>query len=367
MEAVRALAEEIGPRPPGSKEEERAARWCAARLSEYGYAVDVESFPSRRAYQGWYALYFLIAAAGAMLVVPAPVAAMILGSAAVVLYARDADGRPLLRPRAVESRNVVARRPGAPKLVVTAHLDSARASLSFHPRVAASLRSFVVGLHTALLFVPVLAAIAWVAQVDSGLPGALWIASGAPAAYLLLAAALQVHTLLRMPLVPGANDNASGVEVMMRLARSGPDGVWFVATGSEESGMLGIQAFLDGHAHEVGTARFLNIDSVGAGEIVAAWEEGSVRAHEADPAMLAVAEAAGAAAASYRVLPTDATVVLTRRLKGLSLLAVDDRGVVPNRHWTTDITGAVDGVALDRAEAIARAVMTSVVAVGAEQ
>ena len=361
MDVVRALSEEIGPRPACSREEARAAGWCSARLGEMGYEVTVESFASRADCKPWHAVFFSIALAGAVLVVVLPLAAVVLGCAAAVLYARDADGRPLIKPRAGESRNVVARSPGSaePDVVVVAHVDSARSSLLFHPRFVPGIRIAAVILHGALFLVPLLGAAAWIAEAEGGPPRYFGLASGAVAAVLAFATALHVHAYLRMPAVPGANDNASGVEVLMRLASERPEGVWFVVTGSEDAGMIGIQAFLDTHAHEVGGARFVNLDSVGAGRLIAAEEEGMVSARRADPVMLRAAEDAGAEAVDFRALPTDATVLLARKYKALSLLAVDDRGVPPNWHRPGDVAENVDPGAVDRAAEVARSVVAA--------
>jgi hypothetical protein len=70
---------------------------------------------------------------------------------------------------------------------------------------------------------------------------------------------------------PGAHDNASGVGVLLELARhlretarQLPFAVRFVAFGAEELGMLGAKAYLDRHAADLSLCDLLfNIDSVG--------------------------------------------------------------------------------------------------------
>jgi hypothetical protein len=41
VDAVRFLADEIGPRPPCSDAEERAALWCADRFEKLGFDASV--------------------------------------------------------------------------------------------------------------------------------------------------------------------------------------------------------------------------------------------------------------------------------------------------------------------------------------
>lgn len=367
METIRALAHEIGPRPSCSPAEERAAEWCAANLSEMGYDVAIEEFESRLGYYTWYAGFFALSLVAALLIVPVPAASIVLGLAGLLLYARDSDGRPLIKPRGGRSRNVVARpaRTDGPEIIVVAHLDSARSSPSFHPKMVNNFHTSVVTLNLALATVPVLGAAAWIAEAGDSVPTGLWIPAVVLAAYLAFAIGMLLYGQFRMSDVPGANDNASGVAVLMRLARMDWDGrAWFVVTGSEEVGMVGAQAFLDSHRSEVTSARILNIDNVGAGRLIAITSEGVLRERRADPVMVEVAARAGASDEPFKGLPTDATTFLAARARAMTLLAVNDHGVPPNWHWRTDTIDNVDPEALDRATAAARAVMEAIVLKG---
>jgi acetylornithine deacetylase/succinyl-diaminopimelate desuccinylase-like protein len=77
---------------------------------------------------------------------------------------------------------------------------------------------------------------------------------------------------------PGANDNASGVAVLLELARrygsrkpAPAVTLRFVAFGAEELGLLGAKAYLEKHQRELENCRMLfNIDTVGGdGKVVA--------------------------------------------------------------------------------------------------
>jgi hypothetical protein len=163
----------------------------------------------------------------------------------------------------------------------------------------------------------------------------------------------------KVALVAGANDNASGVEVLLRVAADGPPGTWFVVTGSEEVGMLGAQAFFERHRAAVGGARVLNLDSLGAGRVTAVSEEGILQARRADARMLDEAEEAGAEVRPFRSLPTDATPLLARKIPALTLIGLNERGVPPNWHWKTDTPEHIDESVLQAATGIARAVVWS--------
>jgi len=84
---------------------------------------------------------------------------------------------------------------------------------------------------------------------------------------------------------PGANDNASGVAVLLELARHfrslktpPPFSMRFVAFGAEELGMLGAKAYLERHQSELQNCELLfNIDTVGGDKAIFAETRGGVR------------------------------------------------------------------------------------------
>ena len=72
---------------------------------------------------------------------------------------------------------------------------------------------------------------------------------------------------------PGADDNASGISVMLELAKyfrqqgSIPFNLKFIAFGAEEVGMLGSQAYLNKHSSEFGNCVLnINLDAIGGHE-----------------------------------------------------------------------------------------------------
>jgi hypothetical protein len=89
-------------------------------------------------------------------------------------------------------------------------------------------------------------------------------------------------------LFPGANDNASGVAMMMDLARfyakpaNQPDyTIIFIAFGSEEAGMLGSKYFVDNPKVPLQDIRFMiNLDLMGTGEKGLMVVNGTVHADE---------------------------------------------------------------------------------------
>jgi len=78
-------------------------------------------------------------------------------------------------------------------------------------------------------------------------------------------------------IIPGANDNASAVAVMMGVARALAENkitlkrsVLFVAFGAEEQGIMGSKAYLDNPVRPLDKSILLNMDGVGIGHSIRA-------------------------------------------------------------------------------------------------
>lgn len=299
-------------RPPCTARERAEAERVAAALGEAGYAAHVESFASRRSAEPWLAAYVGLSAVAALLAYPLPLAAAVLGASAVVLHARDSDGRPLLVRRSCTGTNAVALSPHAPPpdLVVVAPLLQ-RADRSREE----TRRTLLLCLQALMLAVPTGGAIAWPAEVGNGLPRAV-AAFGAGAAVALVALLLFLHRPPREP----DHDRSSAAELLLALAPLLTDRrVWLIGTGAPESGTSAIVALLDEHPEELSGCTWLNLVPGRSGEVVAVSEEGTWRERRADRWLLDAAEEAGAAVRPYRASPTNATPLLARHRRALTL------------------------------------------------
>jgi Zn-dependent M28 family amino/carboxypeptidase len=163
-----------------------------------------------------------------------------------------------------------------------------------------------------------------------------------PAAVLTLAVAL-VLDQARSAVVPGANDNASGVagvlELVGRLARERPDGLEVVALfpGCEESGMGGMAAWLGSQELDPERTLVIGLDTVGSGEPVVLEAEGGlwpVRYREEDVARAGLRR--------WRLGAwTDPVLARLAGLRAVSILSVRDGGF-PNYHLPSDTPDQVD-------------------------
>ena len=169
------------------------------------------------------------------------------------------------------SHNVIGGQPPAEaitqRVVLVSYLDTPPAARSFKtPRRARFFRgTIILGAFSLLASVPLyllggLNVWAW-AFVGAGLCGLLQS--------LMIFQALQAD---HGDFTPGANNNASGMGVVLALAeriKSTPlrhTEVWFVCCGSQTTGNVGLRALLQQHGDELSEAWFIGFEGVGVGQ-----------------------------------------------------------------------------------------------------
>jgi Peptidase family M28 len=349
VEALAAI--ERGSASPG---ELRSAEWIAGRLLQEGAAdVRIEPFEYQGTFAHAQAIHF---AAGAL---AALARSRLLAAAALASFELEYSGRAQWLRRVLPTstgHNVIARLPaiGPPErtVVLVAHHDAARTGLMWDPRFTAlgDQAAAKSGKRASLALLPEAAFVA----------AALGLRK-LPATVLGLALALSLDQA-RSAVVPGANDNASGVagvlELVRRLAAERPRGLELIALfpGCEESGMGGMAAWLDSASLDPERTLVIGLDTIGSGEPVVVEAEGglwSVRYREQD---VAAAERAGLR--RWRLGAwTDPVLAALRGLPALSILSVRDGGF-PNYHLPSDTPDNVDircvEACVDAAEVISR-------------
>ena len=285
MEVIRELCSFEG-RLAGSDAERRAANRVAERLRGIGREAEVE--PTHVHPQVWliHATHALLGFAGSLLGVAEPVAGFAVVLVAAASLYLDFNTRFYLLRRLFfrrASQNVFS--PGShpekpARVILTAHLDAARTGYLFNERsrrrealVPSSLR--LVLSPPRILFwslaslVPLLGA--RMAGLDEPWVGLLQLP---PTLALLIAAFLLVDIELSS-VVPGANDDASGVATALSLAEAldaDPPrhlAVGVLLTGGEECGMEGMRAFVHEHRPELDRAStyFLALETLGIGRL----------------------------------------------------------------------------------------------------
>jgi hypothetical protein len=157
--------------------------------------------------------------------------------------------------------------------------------------------------------------------------------------------------------VPGANDNGSGVVTLLAVARrllADPPRdirVILLSTGAEESFSEGIKAFGERHFDELprGSTFFLSIDQVGSGShLLVLRGEGFLKIQEYPPRALELMDGL-AEELGIPLFPnlrlhngTDGLEPLAAGYETASLCGCDDLKQPGNYHWPSDVSEHVE-------------------------
>jgi hypothetical protein len=394
---VRALAEQIGPRPAGSPAERQAFDYLAGRLEAGGWRVErtPASFAPVPRFFPWYGLGGVILAVAGW---AAPRYPLVAALAPVGLVFLPQAARWILRRRARtgQSENLLAlpgegaspplgegASPSPGRLLLCAHVDSARAS-AFRHRALLWLRSktLFLGLRLAFLF----AVMAGLAALGVGLPPLLkdlllWAGALFGALWVLV----EVYDQAAAPRYsPGAYDNASGVGLLLALAehlgasggnadtdakrasRKGEDSrlstvlarnIGFLFTGAEETGLHGALAFADRIAEDPQWrgARVLNVDMMGAGDrLVYVSRDGLIWPRRTDARLnaLVARSAPGIGELSQTLRSGDHLPFLERGIAATTLQAAGSARAELAYHTEQDTPALLEEDALARAAAV---------------
>ncbi|PSO07107.1 hypothetical protein B9Q04_12605, partial [Candidatus Marsarchaeota G2 archaeon BE_D] len=254
---------------------------------------------------------------------------------------------------------------GRPPVVVMAHYDSTKAALSFEPRMVGGLRATVVLNFVSSCIIPLLLLLSFVFRVA-------FYASFLFAVPLWVSVGILVHRELVHGYVPGANDNASGVAVLLGLlnelrGRCVGNPLYFVATGSEESGMIGAYEFYGECGGGLDDAYIINVDNPGIGDLKLVTREGMVFSYGCERGFrelsVKVASSLGVREHEYRLLPTDATPAMRRGWRAVSIMAFRDKRI-GNYHWYTDTPEGVSPENLELAKKLVVSLLDEVCSQG---
>ncbi len=342
LAAIQYLSQEIGPRPPTSAAEARAAAYVNARMRQAGLEVEVQAFRAPPPPALPLALLYLAAALTPFLYLYSRPAATVLSLLTFLVFAAEAPSFPTLSSLFPigKSQNVIGTRPAAQEarqhLIFLAHLDTGRAGFLYHPRLVASRRRlFFLSL---LLFfsLPVLAGLGWWFGSAE-----FWYAQWLPAGILALTLFLLLVQEIFRPHVAGANDNASGLSVLLRLADELKGlqytDLWLVATGCQEAGQIGARRLLGRYPFPRENTYVVNLDSVGGGNLHLIVEAGLFRPRRCPPRFEELAGEAESAEITadadpwaFTLAENDAMVALRRGFPALSITAMKNGRPV---HW----------------------------------
>jgi hypothetical protein len=356
----------FAPRRAGSDAERRAANHLAARMSQTGRQAGTEPTEIWPRWPLTHLIHALAAIAGSALSVEHPLAGLILVELATASTIAELTNRLPLTRRITgrrASQNVLAKeesgKPGT--LILTAHYDAARGGAAYGRlndwrarRNLGFAQPFV-----ASLLVLLATSIAREAGADDST--VLNAVQFVPTVILIVYLPFLADILLSGT-VPGANDNASGVATVMRLAErySGRNSLDHLdldvlLTGGQETGAQGMHAWLKRHRSEYDSTRtiVINVDEVGAGTIRYATKEGPLIALKQHPRLVRLCDQISDEDTErrYGAEPTTSRTAgdaYAARSRGIPAITISC-APAPHHHRVTDTAEHVDPEALDRA------------------
>jgi hypothetical protein len=344
-------------RESGSSGERAAAGWLTERLAEHGVSATIDEEPLHNTY--WWPLGLTAGAgvlAGMLALRGRRLTAMALGAGAFAaavddLPPRSRRFRGLLPKR--QATNVVATlgpEDAERTVVVVAHHDAAHSGLVFSPFIPNKLNEinpkfFEVNNTSPPLMWPVVGAPLLPAL------GALFGSRALVKAGMGLSAAV-VAALADIGLrdvVPGANDNGTGVVTLIALAKAlaeaPTDSVRVMLVSTSEEGLCeGMSAFAARHFPELPPERtfVLSIDTVGSPHLLFLRGEGMLGMNEYPAEALALCDGVAEELGIY-LMPdlrlrnaTDGVIALDAGYQCAAMCSVTDLKQPSNYHWPTD-------------------------------
>jgi acetylornithine deacetylase/succinyl-diaminopimelate desuccinylase-like protein len=340
--------------------EREAAEYIAGDLRDAGArSVTIETAPVHGTY--WWPIGIPVAAATIGGLVGGRAGA-ILGALATASAVDDIKIGPRVLRRVLpkrETTNVIAEfgDPDGERIVlVTAHHDAAHSGLVFHPGMLRALPRRFPSMKAYDYTPPSM----WTSVAGPALV-ALGSASGSRrlrrlGTFLSAGNVAAMVDIGRRAVVPGANDNATGVAVLQSLARrlaaDPPAGtrVILLSAGSEESFMEGMAAFAARHFPDLPRERtkVITLDTVGSPKLAVLRGEGMLGVRDYSAAMhdLMTSCADELGLDAFRELrfrnATDGLIAMNAGYETTVIASADEFKIGTDYHWPTDTADRID-------------------------
>jgi hypothetical protein len=371
------LAGVLHHRGPNTESERRAAEYIRGRFEEHTPDTEIDNFDSLESYYNLIGFAYTEFLVIALVSIWFPIIAFAYGLFVFMMYQSEIGGYRLMGRLLAQfqTQNVVARFLGIrPRhtFVVVAHYDSPKGSPLSNPGIAPWIRP----VHFFLVFCMFVVLVSCAAQAFNILDVmsyrvdllARWTAAG----FLMAAALFLFYCEYTYEYEPGANDNASGVAVLLALAEQLKEhpiedaDVWLAATGSKEAGQNGMRRLIGTHDFDKEHTYFLNVDTVGAGALRYVTAEGLQAMSKASPAMLqAVRQVADDFEATPYVetgIPSDAYIAMSRDFHALTLTATESMPMADDEPLAPDNLVHVDYEKIAKAGAFTDATLRALAA-----
>ncbi len=345
-------------RPSASEGELEAAEWIEDRFRDLGLQPRIEEEPAHGTY--WYPIGIpaAIAAIGGLAALRGRrgIGAVLGAIGAASIWDDITIGKRYLR-KSLSNRttyNVVAElgpKDADRTVVIMPHHDAAHSGLIFNPEIPKKLEGVLPGRIENIdtsppLFWPIVGGPLLVA-LGSLLNNRKLVGAGTFASVLTQLAMAEIGS---REVVPGANDNASGVATLFSIARAFQDRtpenlrIILASVGAEESFEEGSEAFLERHKDSLPkeSTFFICVDGVGSPHLNYLEGEGMMKMNEypEDAKQLVRDTADELGIEVWKGLrlrnATDGIVPLLAGYKCVSIASCTELKQPVNYHWPTD-------------------------------
>lgn len=365
IEHDRILSEEIGPRGSTSKSEKTAADYIKKVTSSWGIEAEEQSFSSPATFSSTYGLIYLLYLVSAAIYFYWPKYGYFISIITLILYLAEIHTIECLSRLVPQgkSKNIWTKISPSNveinKIVISAHMDSSKSSAMFSPKMVKGWRdSFIINVISSFM-IPILfgLGIIW--------DKIFWYLSLPFVFVIFISFVLLLHREIFYSHTHGANDNASGVGVMLELGEEFAQvplentSVYLLATGCEEAGLVGMLRFIKENKNALRNAYFFVLDNLGIDEIKYIIKEGMIKPYDIDKSLENIsAEAARELAfenikinpSTFTGISTDALPLLARGFKAMSVMGTAPYGLATNWHWKTDVFENIDAQRLKEAK-----------------
>ena len=358
---ITTLARDIGPRLPGTGKERRAVHYVMRRLREIGVPAALLPVKVPPSFAFIYVVLFCWIAVGVPVAALSPLIGFVISVLGLIILGLELFQQPIVSRLFAtrRSNNVLGIVPArindeigqpARRVILSAHIDTARSGLLWHRSLIRAFRALVITLLSASIIIPILLLASTFHRFSS-----IWQVAWIPMIVLLLASILLIESEVRGTALAGANDNASGVAALLDVAASvkysHADNVetWFLFTTGEEAGLVGMTSFLAENSFEPEETYFVNVTQVGAGKIRYTRAEQLIRSRDSAPVLVQLAgEIAGQhpereiTSEVYRLLPTDQYVALRHGYQAITIFGANEHGAPTHWHQQSDTVESID-------------------------
>jgi len=363
------LSRKLGSRGPGSDIESAAASYILHSMSDISENVNMETFSCWKSDWNGISLVCVLGLLSFALYLTSYLASVLLSVFSVLIFQMETYSWAVfsrISPRSPASNIFCRIKPKDEirrRVVLVANYDTPKSSIFGRSKLSRAFRAFYFLSFISFLVITGLALFGFLgslAEIHRKFLLCAWLSCCPLAFYLLIFTLAIVSTEIFGDYTAGANDNASGVGVMLSVLAaisSNPleyTEVWGLASARAYAGGRGMVAFLGRHRRQLKDAFIINIDHPGRDKLSVVTREGTILGFRPSRKLLRLVKKVSGSVkglnlskAKCRVKKSDAMVALARGYKAITIGGFSG-GTFTGWRNTDDVFDHLDRISLDK-------------------